>query len=119
MRFAVRPLRYRGRILPWREVINRPALVGDLRIEECRDEDHPHRCVVEKHERGKRRERCHADEVGDDHETPPVEPVGRNPGNEAEDDERDEDDCANVAGLRRRLRDRERENGDDFASGPQ
>ena len=34
MRFAVRPLRYRGRILPWREVVNRPALVGDLRIEE-------------------------------------------------------------------------------------
>lgn len=39
MRFAVRPLRYRGRILPWREVVNRPALVGDLRIEECRDEE--------------------------------------------------------------------------------
>jgi hypothetical protein len=39
VRFAVRPLRYRGRILPWREVINRPALVGDLRIEECCDEE--------------------------------------------------------------------------------
>jgi hypothetical protein len=39
VRFAVRPLRYRGRILPWREVINRPPLVGDLRIEECRDEE--------------------------------------------------------------------------------
>ena len=39
MRFAVRPLRYKGRILPWREVANRPALVGDLRIEECRDEE--------------------------------------------------------------------------------
>ena len=39
MRFAIRPLRFRGRILPWREVINRVALVGDLRIEECRDED--------------------------------------------------------------------------------
>ena len=39
MRFAVRPLHYRGRILPWREVMNRPALVGDLRIEECHDEE--------------------------------------------------------------------------------
>lgn len=39
MRFAIRPLRFRGRILPWREVINRAALVGDLRIEECRDEE--------------------------------------------------------------------------------
>jgi len=39
MRFAVRLLRYRGRILPWREVINRPTLVGDLRIEEVRDEE--------------------------------------------------------------------------------
>jgi len=39
MRFSVRPLRHRGRILPLREVMNRPALVGDLRIEECRDEE--------------------------------------------------------------------------------
>lgn len=39
MRFAIRLLRYRGRILPWREIDNRPAIVGDLRIEECRDED--------------------------------------------------------------------------------
>ncbi len=39
MRFAIRPLRFRGRILPWREVINRSPLVGDLRIEECRDEE--------------------------------------------------------------------------------
>jgi hypothetical protein len=39
VRFSVRFLRYRGRILPWREVVNRPAVVGDLRIEECRDED--------------------------------------------------------------------------------
>ena len=39
MRFSVRPLRHRGRILPWREVIKRPALIGDLRIEECRDEE--------------------------------------------------------------------------------
>jgi hypothetical protein len=39
VRFCVRFLRYRGRILPWREVANRPAKVGDLRIEECRDEE--------------------------------------------------------------------------------
>jgi hypothetical protein len=39
MRYSVRRLRYRGRILPWREVLSRPALVGDLRIEECRDEE--------------------------------------------------------------------------------
>jgi len=39
MRFAVRFLRYKGRVLPWRDVVNRPALVGDLRIEECRDEE--------------------------------------------------------------------------------
>ncbi len=38
MRFVVRPLRHRGRILPWRDVVNRPALIGDLRIEDCRDE---------------------------------------------------------------------------------
>lgn len=44
MRFAVRLLRYRGRTLPWREVVNRPALVGDLRIEETRD-DELHRYV--------------------------------------------------------------------------
>ena len=39
MRFAVRLLRHRGRVLPWRVVANRPPLVGDLRIEETRDED--------------------------------------------------------------------------------
>jgi hypothetical protein len=39
VRFRVRFLRYRGRVLPWREVANRPAFVGDLRVEECRDED--------------------------------------------------------------------------------
>ena len=39
MRFAVRFLRYRGRIVPYREVVNRPALVGELRIEECHDEE--------------------------------------------------------------------------------
>ena len=39
MRFAVRFLRYRGCILPWREVVNRPALVGDLRVEARMDEE--------------------------------------------------------------------------------
>ena len=39
MRFAVRFLRYRGRIVPYREVVNRPALVGELRIEECHDDE--------------------------------------------------------------------------------
>ena len=39
MRFAVRFLRYRGRIIPYREVVNRPALVGELRIEECHEEE--------------------------------------------------------------------------------
>ena len=39
MRFAVRFLRHRGRIIPWREIANQPAKVGDLRIEECRDEE--------------------------------------------------------------------------------
>ncbi len=39
MHFLVRPLRYRGRVLPWRDVINRPALVGDLRVEERLDEE--------------------------------------------------------------------------------
>lgn len=32
-------LRYRGRVLPWREVVNRSALTGDLRVEQCYDED--------------------------------------------------------------------------------
>lgn len=39
MRFIVRFLRYRGRILPWRDVINQPPKYGDLRIEECLDEN--------------------------------------------------------------------------------
>lgn len=39
MRFVVRLLRHRGRILPWREVANRVPKRGDLRIEECRDEE--------------------------------------------------------------------------------
>ena len=39
MRFTIRLLRYRGRILPWREVINRPALSGDLRVEESFDQE--------------------------------------------------------------------------------
>ena len=37
MRFAVRFLRRRGRILPRRDVVNQAPLVGDLRIEECLD----------------------------------------------------------------------------------
>jgi hypothetical protein len=37
MRFAVRFLRNRGRILPWREVVNQEPRIGDLRIEECLD----------------------------------------------------------------------------------
>jgi hypothetical protein len=39
MLFVVRLLRYRGRVLPWREVVNRPPLTGDLRVEQCYDED--------------------------------------------------------------------------------
>src|SRR5436309_383612 len=37
MRFALRFLRLRGRILPWREVVNQVPRFGDLRIEECLD----------------------------------------------------------------------------------
>ena len=37
MRFAIRFLRHRGRILPWRDVMNQEARIGDLRIEECLD----------------------------------------------------------------------------------
>jgi len=39
MLFVVRLLRYRGRVLPWREVVNRRPLAGDLRVEQCYDED--------------------------------------------------------------------------------
>ena len=39
MRFAIRFLRNRGRILPWREVINQAPRVGDLRIEESLDRE--------------------------------------------------------------------------------
>jgi hypothetical protein len=39
MRFAVRLLRYRGRVLPWRDVVNRQPCVGDVRIEELRDDE--------------------------------------------------------------------------------
>ena len=39
MRFAVRFLRQRGRVIPWRLVANQPAKIGDLRIEEWRDEE--------------------------------------------------------------------------------
>ena len=43
MRFAVRFLRRRGRVLPWREVVNQAARIGDLRIEESPDgELHPY-----------------------------------------------------------------------------
>jgi hypothetical protein len=38
MLFAVFPMRHRGRLLPRAELANRPPLVGDLRIEEIRDE---------------------------------------------------------------------------------
>lgn len=36
MHFYVPYIRHRGRALPWREVANRPALRGDLHIEECK-----------------------------------------------------------------------------------
>ena len=44
MRFAVRLLFHRGRILAWRDVINKPALVGDLRVEACNDTERK-RCI--------------------------------------------------------------------------
>src|SRR5213083_659603 len=37
MRFAVRFLRHRGRILPWRDVVNQEPRIGELRVEECLD----------------------------------------------------------------------------------
>jgi len=39
MRFAVRFLRYRGRVLPWRDVMNQGLRMGDLRVEECLDDE--------------------------------------------------------------------------------
>src|SRR5205823_35768 len=39
MRFFVRFLRYRGRILPWRDVINQAPKYGDLRVEETLDHE--------------------------------------------------------------------------------
>jgi hypothetical protein len=39
MRFAVRLIRHRGCILPWRDAMNQAPKNGDLRIEECLDED--------------------------------------------------------------------------------
>ena len=39
MRFAIRFLRQRGRVLPWREVVNQAPRIGDLRIEESLDRD--------------------------------------------------------------------------------
>jgi hypothetical protein len=44
MRFAVRLLRHRGRVIPWRDVVNRVPKIGDIRIEELRD-DELHRYV--------------------------------------------------------------------------
>src|SRR5512139_1062470 len=38
MLFVVRLLRYRGRVLPWREVVNRPPLAG-VRVEQCYDKE--------------------------------------------------------------------------------
>lgn len=38
MHFLVRVLRYHGRVLPWRDVINQPPLQGDLRVEERLDD---------------------------------------------------------------------------------
>lgn len=35
---AVRFLRHRGRVIPWQAIANQRAKVGDLRIEECLDE---------------------------------------------------------------------------------
>ena len=39
MLFFVRFLRYRGSILPWRDVINQAPKYGDLRIEETLDQE--------------------------------------------------------------------------------
>ena len=39
MRFAVRFLRHRGRILPWYDVVNQTPRIGDMRIEERLDSD--------------------------------------------------------------------------------
>jgi hypothetical protein len=39
VRFAVRFLRHKGRVIPWRDVVNRLPKVGDVRIEEIRDDE--------------------------------------------------------------------------------
>jgi len=39
VRFAVRFLRYRGRVLPWRDVMDQGLRTGDLRVEECLDDE--------------------------------------------------------------------------------
>jgi len=39
MRFAVRRLRYKGRLLPKHEWMNRPPAIGDLRVEQVFDEE--------------------------------------------------------------------------------
>ena len=44
MRFAVRFLRHRGRVIPWRDVVNRVPRLGDVRIEDIHD-DELHRYV--------------------------------------------------------------------------
>ena len=44
VRFAIRSLRHRGRVIPRRTIANQPARIGDLRIEEWRD-DELHRYV--------------------------------------------------------------------------
>ncbi len=47
MRFAIRLLRHRGQIIPWREVLKVDPFLGDLRIEERLDKDvRRHRCVA-------------------------------------------------------------------------
>jgi hypothetical protein len=40
--FVVHFLRYRGRILPWREIVYQPPRSGDLRVEQCYDEELRH-----------------------------------------------------------------------------
>ena len=47
MQFAIRLLRHRGQLVPWREVAKVEPIVGDLRIEECMDKDlRRSRCVA-------------------------------------------------------------------------
>lgn len=39
MRFRIQPLRRRGAVLPHREALRAPGIVGDLRIESCQDDE--------------------------------------------------------------------------------